>query len=111
MITKDLIGVAMALTENFKDFSTGDLGQDKLQLNLKKYFAQFNDLIFLNGRLISEQLISTSSTKIEHKLGRQPLGWFLVDKVDQGDVWRVSWDDKHITFDTSSNATISFWIF
>lgn len=111
MITRDLIGVAMALTESFKDFSTGELNQDKLQLNLKKYFSQFNDLIFLNGLLLQNVSISTSGSQVEHKLGRVPQGWIVMDKTAQGDVWRDSWDDKVIRLDASANTTINLWVF
>jgi hypothetical protein len=101
----------MALLKPYTDISMENKDANKIQLNLKQFFQQFNDLIFLQGRLLSDLDISTATTEVEHKLGRQPVGWFLVDKDATGNIWRVSWDDKYITFDVSANMNVSIWIF
>jgi len=48
---------------------------------------------------------------IEHKLGRQPLGWIVIDKTKQADVWKISWSDKFITLDSSAVTSINLYIF
>lgn len=55
--------------------------------------------------------LSTSSTTILHTLGRQPIGWVIVDKTGYGDVKRVSWSDTEIKVVANVSLTTTILIF
>lgn len=42
-------------------------------------------------------------TEVMHKLGRQPIGWILIDKQDTGDIIRLSWDSLKVTLTSSTS--------
>lgn len=43
-------------------------------------------------------------TVVNHLLNRQPSGWIVVDKLDFGDILRISWDSKTVTLDSASSV-------
>ena len=101
----------MALLNQYKDLNSEDKDTQTIQINLKQYFQQFTDLTFLKGRAVNDIEVTTSTVVVDHKLGRQPIGWFIVDKSASGDVWRTAWNDKTITLDSSATTTINIWIY
>lgn len=46
-----------------------------------------------------------------HKLGKTPIGWTVVDANAGGNIYRVSWDDKTITLNSSTTRTLSIEVF
>ena len=66
---------------------------------------------FLWGEVITEVAISTSTTEVFHRLGRQPVGWVLLDNTADSRIWRVSWDKSVIVLDTSATTIITLWVF
>lgn len=112
MITLELIGeTEMALTEKYRDFTLNDPNLDRMQSFIKSYLQQFDDLSFLNGVFVNNVTVTTSSTSIDHKLGRQPIGWIITDKNALADVYRVSWNDRVIILDSSATVTLNMWVF
>lgn len=65
----------------------------------------------LNGRLLSDIVVATVSRRFDHGLGRQPVGWFIVDKTSALDVWRTDWDTRTISLDASASSTITIYVF
>lgn len=57
--------------------------------------------------------IGTSDTVVEHRLGRQPLGWFVVDSETSG-AWslrRSAWDERTLTLIATAAFTGAIWVF
>lgn len=66
----------------------------------------------LNGVLIPNLSLTTTPVKFSHLLGRQPLGWFLVDDISGAAIYRTAWDARTISLRTTSGTnTISIWVF
>ena len=65
----------------------------------------------LNGVLLKDVAVTSSSTTISHMLSRTPQGWIVVDKDANEDVWRVSWNTRQIVLDATGNVTVALWVF
>lgn len=88
-----------------------DLQLTKLQENVAASLRPVLAVLFLDGRFISGQAITTATTQVEHKLGRTPTGYIILDQSAAASVFTVSKDDKFLTLDTSANVTVSLWVF
>lgn len=99
-----------------KSIQVKDFELSKIQGNFKEFAEQFSGLPFLTGVLLSANgqttfQITTSGLQIAHGLQRVPVGWILIDNDSNATIWRASWDDKFITFDSSSTSNIKVWVF
>lgn len=65
----------------------------------------------LDGVLVTGLAVTTTATKFEHMLNRQPLGWIIVDKTGSASIYRTAWDRRTISLIGSGSDTISIWIF
>lgn len=74
---------------------------------------QLSSVQFLDGRLIANVTVGTSSTPIEHKLGRNFQGWFLVRKRSAGDVREDAQGNTALYLNLISSAQVSVdvWVF
>jgi hypothetical protein len=61
--------------------------------------------------LESLALTAGFQNKVQHKLGRVPRGWKLVDVNAAAIVSRASWDSSFLVLNTSANCTVSLEVF
>ena len=95
----------------FKEASPSDPQTSRLQENIKQFVNNLNQSIFINGILIESVVIGTGDTKIEHKLGRVPKGFFVTDLAVNTNIWRTGFDKRFITLRAGTSATVSLWVF
>lgn len=95
-----------------------------MQLSTNLPFAQMitrwasilNPLIsipILSGIQIDD-IVMTANTPItiNHKLGRLPQGWFVVDNSASAAIWRTQvFNTSTISLEATANTTISIWIY
>lgn len=79
-----------------------------LEDNLKVIFRELQKDLLAYYEL---EATVNGDTVIDHKLGRQPRGWILIDTQDANVIKRVSWDDKHITLNASSSTRCKLLIY
>ena len=65
----------------------------------------------LDGVLKSDVEVTTSQATLRHGLGRRPLGWILVTKDANANVWEVSRNDTELVLDSSATVTVDVWVF
>ncbi len=69
----------------------------------------------LQKPLLAYELVTTSiesgANVVNHRLGRTPLGWIVVDKDDIVDMYRDSWDSDKINIQANASANVTFLIF
>ena len=87
-----------------------------VQDNIAKVVDILSAIPILDGVLLSDVELSPTapfitSTEVEHRLGRTPLGWFVTAKDAQAVVWEVSRDDLFLGLNTSADVTIDLWVF
>lgn len=73
----------------------------------------FISIPILNGIQIDD-IVMTANTPItiNHKLGRLPQGWFVVDNSANAGIWRTQvFNTSTISLEATANTTISIWIY
>lgn len=67
----------------------------------------------INYGIIIKDIIldGTNPVSVDHRLGRQPQGWFIVDITAASGIFREAWDTRTITLNASAATTISIYLF
>lgn len=86
------------------------------QLLQTKWKAQLDPIIsipFLSGNQINNVSISSGSAAvINHLLGRQPQGYFLVDVPAQARIARIApFNNKTLTLSSDATIIVSLWVY
>jgi hypothetical protein len=55
--------------------------------------------------------VAATDKTFNHKLGKQPVGWTVVDASATGDIHRVAWNDKTITLQSTTTRTLTIEVF
>ena len=102
--------------QRFKKIFVEDANINQIQENIEQVLEPFIINPILNGVLIKEvNIVSGTTTNIEHKLGRKPLGWIVTRKRADSRVWDLNdtntAQDKTLSLTCSSNVKIDLWIF
>lgn len=95
------------------------VGQDRelnqVQSNVAQAVSEFIKSPLLDGRLIEDLSLTTSSTRIEHKLGRVPRGYLIVKRNANAQVYDTlsseGSPELFLPLTASGNVTVSLWIF
>lgn len=94
---------------------SGEHNVDKLQSALKTFVTPLENNPLLDGNLIECGISAANSALIPHGLGRQPIGWIIVDLVAApGAVscpLRTAWDTRNLTLFCNTSVTLKIWVF
>ena len=67
---------------------------------------------FLDGRRIDGVQLTAGEVVVTHKLGRRPVGWWVIDQLTApASLYRTSWDSQRITFTSGGTGSCSLWVF
>ena len=92
-------------------------------LDIQRIFNSLIDAIYEGGRKLEQvesldsiritgvTLPATTNTAVNHKLGRQIIGWKVTDRDAAATIHRIDWDDKTITLYASAEVTIDLEVF
>lgn len=98
-----------------REISTGDAGTDRVQEELARKTKDTDACPLLRGVSVSAKLRPNVAQAIAHKLGRQPIGWIVVDLAgDFGPALRrTAWDTRTITLEHGGSADIivALWVY
>jgi len=65
----------------------------------------------LKGRQIDSVALQTGDNTVDHMLGRQPIGWFIVDLNANEGVYKVSWSPTSLVLNSSGPVTVSLYVY
>ena len=85
-----------------------------LQDRLQDFFRVLDGCPLLEGRLIENVALTAAvETKVEHKLGRLPEGWIVVDRRSvSGDIIRTSESTTlFLNLTSTADQIVSLWVF
>jgi hypothetical protein len=101
----------VVLINAFRKIVAKDYDLQRVQENCALAFKQVLEKELLDGVMVTAT-ITNAPTSVSHTLGRQPLGWFIVDKQATGDVWRTAWNDRIITLVSgAASLPVTIWVF
>lgn len=95
----------------FKKLGQKDFATSKMQDNSEQFNNQFFKNPLLDGRLIKDVEVTTSTVSIEHKLGRVPIGYLITKQNADARVWYTSITELFLVLDSSATVTIDLWVF
>jgi hypothetical protein len=103
----------MSGLRDFKKVAGGDENFSKLQERLQEFFAPLMINPTLNGTLLTNVVLTTGVTNVNHRLGRPPQGWIVVRKNSNADIWEPTqnFPKSFIELQASAPVTISLWVF
>lgn len=102
--------------ETFKKHSSENQDLNKVQSNIEQFVKQFSLNPLLDGVLVKNIALTSSTTNVvSHKLGRKPIGFLVVRKRANSVVWDEQDDNKKpestLLLNCSANVTIDLWVF
>ena len=110
----------MSLRRFNKVFKPLDQEFNRLQDSIEQAVNPIIDSRIVDGVYIKEVDLSTADTFVEHKLGREPLGFIVVRKFAAGDVFESLTDSSGDNYDrkkfinikaSTSLSNVYLWIF
>ena len=110
----------MSLRRFNKVFKPQDQEFNRLQDSIEQAVNPIIDSRIVDGVYIKEVDLSTADTFVEHKLGREPLGFIVVRKFAAGDVFESLTDSSGDNYDrkrfinikaSTSLSNVYLWIF
>jgi hypothetical protein len=81
-----------------------------LQQNIGTAINSIDKSLLQNGVLISDVSLN-GSIAINHKLARMPLGYFVVAKSSNVNIWDTAKTVDTLTLNSSGSTTISIYVF
>lgn len=88
---------------------------NQVQTNVEQAVAEFIKNPLLDGRLIESVALTSSATRLEHKLGRTPRGYLIVKQdaaaTVHDSIASETSPDLFLPLIASANVTVSIWIF
>lgn len=91
----------------------GDFKLEQMQKNVVGAINNMNKVPFLNGNLLQNVSLSTSETKIPHKLSRDYQGFIITNINANANAWVSSTDGKSQTINLTASAScvVDIWVF
>jgi len=86
-----------------------------VQDSVAEVFNSISKAPMLDTKLVTNVVVGTTATPIDHGLGRPLLGWIVVDRTINASVWRSptasAAPNKLLMLVASSSVTISILVF
>lgn len=98
--------------KKYKKLSSLDPVVKQLQENIEQAINPVLTKEIINGILIKDIVLTTGSVdKVNHKLGRNPIGYIVVKRNANSVIWESAMDSRTISLNCSANVTVTLWIF
>lgn len=69
-----------------------------------------SEIVF--GVILKGELLGTTATRVEHKLGREPIGWLIITKDKASDIYSTARDSRTLSLTASvADTTVDIWVF
>lgn len=96
----------MALSKiKFEDYRL-----ELLQQNVHRAIDE-SKTILSDGRLIKDVVLTTAGRDIDHKLGRTPVGFLVISRNANANVWLTAKSATVLSLDSSATVTVDLWVF
>lgn len=97
----------------FSKIRTVDADIRRFQDAVGNTFKSISDLPLISGELVKDIAITATTTNtIPHRLDRVPVGYLVIDRNADANIWTVKKaTDKFLYLDSSLTCSISLWVF
>lgn len=87
---------------------------EQMQVNWANQLNPVIANLLVQGQLLSNLEITTGSNVINHKLGRKPIGWFVVAPMGPVVLYQAAEQllpNLLLTLTSDADVTLSLWVF
>lgn len=95
----------------FRKVYTTDSNLNRIQDNIMNTFKSFIENVLLDGYIVEVTFSGVTTKSVDHKLGRKPLGWFVVGKTATTDVWVDSITNTTLQVNVASDVELKLFVF
>lgn len=95
----------------FRKIFTPDRVINQIQDNINNTLNSFIKNELLDGIMVEASFSGVTTLAVDHKLGRQPIGWIVVGKTAKTDVWVTSITAKTLTVNVETDVNLDLFIF
>lgn len=101
------------MISNIRKTRTEDRGLQVVQDSVFQCLETIRRKEILDGRRIKDVYVDSSTpTEVAHGLGRPLIGWLVISKNANANLWQTTSDEESIlTLNTSADVTVSLWVF
>ena len=102
----------MAEPRPLRQITTGNAPEDDRYRQLTEGLREPLLCPLLIGRMVTVELPAAGDVVVNHLLGRQPMGYIVVDQtVAAPSFFRAAWDVRTLTFTSAVASTVTLWVF
>lgn len=86
---------------------------ERMQDSIERVISPLINVPISNGILVDTVALTTSPSRVEHKLGRKPLGYFVIKRDASAIVFDLPEirEDLFLNLQASANVNVSLWVF
>lgn len=96
---------------SFKTVQISDDATKRFQDNVRDAVEPLLRLPLNDGVLLENlTLVPGSDNQVNHKLGRVPRAWLVVDRRQNASVWRTGWTNSLLTLQVDADCVVSLWV-
>lgn len=98
--------------KSLKKIASKDTTITQLQNNVEAAVNPIIDKVIVDGILLKNINLTTGIDNIiNHKLGRALIGYTIVSKSSNSNIWNTQQGSKTITLQCSLNTIVNIWVF
>lgn len=99
----------------FKTFNTQNVEMNRLQDNIADGFGPVLTAEILDFNIVKSQVLAIGDNVVDHRLGRAPIGWFVVRKRGPGNFYDKQDTNptptRNIVINSDSAVTVDIYFF
>ena len=100
---------------NFTLLHSGNATLDRVQDSIQTSLQPLLELPFASGSLIKDQVLGTSDTYVDHKLGITPEGWLIIKQNADTSIYESATvnhaPSKNIILKAGASVTVTIFFF
>ena len=109
------LGDLSKMLAKFKTFNTQNIEVNRLQDNVADGFNPVLNALILDYNIVEKQALTVGDNVVNHKLGRAPIGWFIIRKRGPGNFYDKqdsnSTPASNIVINSDSAVTVDIYFF
>lgn len=99
----------------FKTFNASNVELNRLQDNVADGFNSVLTSLILDYNIVSNQALKVGDNIVDHKLGRAPVGWFIIRKRGPGNFYDKQDSNptptRNIVINSDAAVTVDIYFF
>lgn len=98
--------------KKFKKITSEQADSNAIQDNVEEVVNPIISKAIIDGILLKDISLETGKlNNINHKLGRRPLGYIIVKKNANSNIYEQDINAKTLNLNCTANTTVSIWVF